>query len=104
MGIKQEIIKIIKDINKKGKLTAQDIDDLSACSGALQALAMVDYEDKELSDIFPALEKYRTNHTMTNFQNLCIQIEEFLLSVYASTQNQNERKVYEKMLDNVKNV
>ena len=53
----------------------------------------------EIESIFPALQKYKTEHTKTNLQKLCVEIAEFCKSVYASTQNQEEREVYYSMLD-----
>ena len=53
----------------------------------------------EIESIFPALQKYKTEHTKTNLQKLCVEIAEFCKSVYASTQNQEEREVYYTMLD-----
>ncbi len=53
----------------------------------------------EIKSIFPALQKYKAEHTKTNLQKLCVEIAEFCKSVYASTQNQEEREVYYTMLD-----
>ena len=53
----------------------------------------------EIESIFPALQKYKTEHTKTNLKKLCVEIAEFCKSVYASTQNQEERNIYYSMLD-----
>ena len=53
----------------------------------------------EIESIFPALQKYKADHTKTNLQKLCVEIAEFCKSVYASTQNQEERNIYYSMLD-----
>lgn len=53
----------------------------------------------EIESIFPALQKYKAEHTKANLQKLCVEIAEFCKSVYASTQNQEEREVYYTMLD-----
>lgn len=53
----------------------------------------------EIESIFPALQKYKVEHTKTNLQKLCVEIAEFCKSVYASTQNQEERNIYYSMLD-----
>lgn len=53
----------------------------------------------EIESIFPALQKYKAEHTKTNLQKLCVEIAEFCRSVYASTENQEEREVYYSMLD-----
>lgn len=52
----------------------------------------------EIADIFPALQKYKDEHNIANLQKLMVEISEFCLSVYASTQNEAERKVYRAML------
>lgn len=56
----------------------------------------------EIESIFPALQKYKAEHTKTNLQKLCVEIAEFCKSVYASTQSQEEREVYYTMLDKLK--
>ena len=56
----------------------------------------------EIESIFPALQKYKVEHTKTNLQKLCVEIAEFCKSVYASTQNQEEREIYFAMLDKLK--
>ena len=48
----------------------------------------------EIADIFPALQKYKDEHNTANLQKLMVEILEFCHSVYASTQNENERKIY----------
>ena len=56
----------------------------------------------EIASIFPSLQKYKADHTKTNLQKLCVEIAEFCKSVYASTQNQEEREVYYSMIDKLK--
>ena len=56
----------------------------------------------EIASIFPALQKYKEEHTKTNLQKLCVEIAEFCKSVYASTQKQEEREVYYSMIDKLK--
>lgn len=53
---------------------------------------------KELSDIFPALKKYKKSHSAENLQNLCVEISEFCRAVYASTRGERERRIYRDML------
>jgi hypothetical protein len=53
----------------------------------------------ELKDLFPALQKYKTEHSAANLQKLCVEIKEFCKSVYASTENEQERNVYYNMVD-----
>ena len=56
-------------------------------------------EYKWVIDTFPALHKYKTSHTTENLQKLCVEIAEFCRAVYASTQNEQERKIYFDMLE-----
>lgn len=50
-------------------------------------------------DIFPALQKYKDEHNTNNLQKLMVEISEFCRSVYASTQNDAERKVYHSFIE-----
>ena len=54
-------------------------------------------EYREAIDIFPALHKYKTEHNTANLQKLCVEISQFCHSVYASTQNDAERAIYNSM-------
>lgn len=56
-------------------------------------------EYREAIDIFPALHKYKTEHTANNLKKLCVEIVQFCRAVYASTQNEQERKIYFDMLE-----
>lgn len=56
-------------------------------------------EYREAIDIFPALHKYKTEHTTDNLKKLCVEISEFCRAIYASTQNEQERSIYFAMLD-----
>ena len=67
-----------------------------------------EFEDKPLEkqtndnselDIFPALKKYKDEHNTANLQKLMVEILEFCHSVYASTQNEAERKIYHSMIE-----
>jgi hypothetical protein len=53
----------------------------------------------EIDDIFPALNKYKNEHNTVNLQKLCVEILEFCRSVYASTRNEEERKIYHAMIE-----
>ncbi len=53
----------------------------------------------EIADIFPALQKYKDEHNTANLQKLMVEILEFCRSVYASTQNETERKIYHSMIE-----
>ena len=60
-------------------------------------------EYREAIDIiFPALHKYQSQHSLANLQKLCVEVSEFCRAIYASTQNEDERKVYKKMLDKLR--
>lgn len=50
-------------------------------------------------DIFPALQKYKDEHTTANLQKLCVEILEFCRSVYASTRSEDERKIYHNFIE-----
>ena len=50
-------------------------------------------------DFFPALQKYKDEHNTANLQKLMVEILEFCRSVYASTQNEAERKIYHSMIE-----
>ena len=54
--------------------------------------------------IFPALHKYKTEHTTANLQKLCVEIVQFCRSVYSSTQSETERKVFKNTLDKLNNI
>ena len=60
-------------------------------------------EYREVIDIFPALHKYKTEHNTANLQKLCVEISGFCKAVYASTQNDEERKIFRNMLDKLNN-
>ena len=53
----------------------------------------------EIADIFPALQKYKNEHSIVNLQKLCVEISEFCRSVYASTRSDDERKIYRAMIE-----
>lgn len=61
--------------------------------------AQITREYKEAIDIFPALHKYKQDHTPENLQKLCVEISEFCRAVYSSTQNDAERKIYRSMIE-----
>lgn len=56
-------------------------------------------EYREAIDIFPALHKYKIEHTTDNLKKLCVEIAQFCRAIYASTQNEAERKIYFDMLE-----
>lgn len=57
-----------------------------------------DNDVKELKDIFPALEKYKANHSAENLKKLCVEVSEFCQAIYASTRNEPERDIYRNMV------
>lgn len=59
-------------------------------------------KQKELKsevDFFPALQKYKDEHSAANLQKLMVEISEFCYSVYASTRNDEERQIYHSMIE-----
>ena len=56
----------------------------------------------ELKDVAPSLNAFIENHNTENLQKLCLELQEFCQSVYALTKNDDERKIYFKMLDNLR--
>ena len=56
-------------------------------------------EYKWVIDTFPALHKYKIEHSTDNLKKLCVEIAQFCRAVYASTQNEQERKIYFDMLE-----
>jgi hypothetical protein len=60
-------------------------------------------EYREAIDIFPALHKYKTEHNTDNLQKLCVEISQFCRAVYASTQNEQERKIYNSAISKLQN-
>ena len=62
-------------------------------------LEQIKKEYSEIVGIFPALHKYKTEHNADNLKKLCVEIAQFCRSVYASTTNEQERKIYFDMLE-----
>ena len=52
-----------------------------------------------ITGIFPALHKYKIEHSTENLQKLCVEVSSFCTAIYASTQNDAERKIYFNMVD-----
>lgn len=59
-------------------------------------------EYREAIDIFPALHKYKSEHSIENLQKLCVEVSEFCNAIYASTRNDSERKVFFVMIDKLR--
>lgn len=59
-------------------------------------------EYAEAVDIIPALHKFQSVHNTQNLQKLCVEVLEFCNAIYASTRNDEERKVYDKMVEKLK--
>ena len=53
----------------------------------------------EIADIFPALQKYKDEHSTANLQKLMVEILEFCRSVYASARSEDERKIYHNFIE-----
>ena len=63
----------------------------------------IENEYRGIVEIFPALHKYKTQHSKENLQKLCVEIAQFCRAVYASTTNEQERRIYFDMLEKLKN-
>ena len=50
--------------------------------------------DNSEPDFFPALKKYKDEHNTANLKKLLVEVSEFCRAIYASTQNEAERKIY----------
>lgn len=95
---KSQIMDEIEKLSSKQSLNANDYKMLSKYIEQLKKIE----EDKTLSemiDLFPALQKYKEEHSIINLQKLCVEISEFCRAVYASTQSEDERKVYRNMIE-----
>ena len=64
--------------------------------------AHITTEYREAIDIFPALHKYKTEHSKDNLRKLCVEVAEFCRAIYSSTQNDAERNIYYDMLDKLR--
>jgi hypothetical protein len=51
--------------------------------------------------IFPALHKYKIEHNTDNLQKLCVEVLDFCRAIYSSTQNDNERNIYKRVLGKI---
>jgi hypothetical protein len=60
-------------------------------------------EYREAVDIFPALHKYQIEHSTVNLQKLCNEVSSFCRAIYASTQNDDERTIYNNMVHKLNN-
>ena len=62
-------------------------------------LEQIKEEYSEIVGIFPALHKYKYQHNTDNLKKLCVEIAQFCRAVYASTTNEQERRIYFDMLE-----
>lgn len=67
-------------------------------------LGQVEKEYSEAVSVFPALHKYKSEHNAINLQKLCVEVSDFCRAIYASTQNEEERNIFKKMLDKLYNI
>ena len=76
-------------------------------------ISIEQYEDKptfdqlskeyaEAVDIIPALHKYQADHNGSNLQKLCVEVVEFCDAIYASTQSDKEREIFNSILSKIK--
>ena len=59
----------------------------------------IEEEYRGIVELFPALHKYKTEHSKENLQKLCVEIVDFCRAVYSSTTSPQERQIYFDMLD-----
>lgn len=95
--LKSEVLAKIEDISSKQALSADDVSKLSLLIEKLKSIDN-DINLSELVDLFPALQKYKEEHSLINLQKLCVELSEFCRAVYASTRNDEERQIYRKIL------
>lgn len=50
---------------------------------------------------FPALHKYKSDHNIDNLKKLCNEVSDFCAAIYASTQNDAERTIYNGMVKKI---
>ena len=55
-----------------------------------------------ITGLFPALHKYKIEHTTDNLKKICVEVSEFCHAIYASTRNDSERKVFFAMIDKLR--
>lgn len=67
-------------------------------------LEQIKKEYSEIVSLFPALHKYKIEHSTDNLQKLCVEISQFCRAVYASTKNDEERKIFRNMLDKLNKI
>lgn len=56
-------------------------------------------QDTEASNIFPSLQMYKEEHSTLNFQKVCVDLIHFCKDLYASTQSEKERQIYNNTID-----
>ena len=52
-------------------------------------------------ELFPTLIEFNQNHTEHNLKKLCLEIQEFCISVYSTLQNEEEKNIYRYMAKNL---
>ena len=61
------------------------------------------HDNSEL-DIFPALQKYKDEHSTANLKKLCIEVLDFCRSIYASTQSDGEREAFRNIMRKIEKI
>lgn len=90
----------IQKICASAKLDMQAAQNLSIFWGALQAVESIPQttEETELVDILPALTRYQHTRSISDYRALCKEVEQFCHALYASTENEEERAIYNNMV------
>ena len=95
MNKHNEIAAEIDKIKAKNTIQMQDVQTLAFCYGALQALDLNSTkQQEELIDVFPALREYQKEHSEHNLRKLCLEIQEFCVSIYATLKSDEEKNIY----------
>lgn len=117
----QENIKVLEEEILKlsvEKMTPSLAQNLNAYFGAKNALESVLYKNilrnqnediqevavlvnADEKELLPTLKDFRQNHTEHNLQKLCLEIQEFCISIYSTLQNQEEKNIYSNMIKNL---
>lgn len=93
---KADIIADIERLTDKQTLSESDKNELSKKIDELKVA------NNEPVEVLPSLSAYREYHTETALQKLCCEIATLCSDIYASTRNEQEQAIYNKMIDKIK--
>ena len=52
-------------------------------------------------DIFPTLNEFSTEHSEHTLRKLCLEIQEFCLSIYSTLETEDEKKIFFEIINKV---